>query len=302
MRYVDCNVCGKDNWFVRLSSTLGNGSQPEVEAFRCTSSGYGEHTQIVECAVCGHVYANPTWEDEELLTAYEDVEDEVYVSERAGRVLTFKKHLAHLEKFTGKGLGRDLLDVGAYVGVFVQVAQEAGWNAMGIEPSSWAVDHAKTNGLAIYEGTLDSGILVGKKFDVITMWDVIEHVQYPKQELEKAFALLKPGGMIAVHTMDISSPTARLMGKRWPWYMAMHVHYFGRESLGRVLTDVGYDIVWSGTEGRYLRMGYLATRLGGLNRGVGSLAHDLVQRFELGETAVPINFGDLFTVIAQRPV
>ena len=67
-------------------------------------------------------------------------------------------------------------------------------------------------------------------FDVITMWDVIEHVDDPLSELRsKAYSLLKPGGVIVVHTMNIDSVTARLMGRTVVRLMDMHIHYFGRK-------------------------------------------------------------------------
>ena len=300
MKYVNCIICHSDNWFVRYPSTLNGTRSPQVEAFRCTNSGYGEHTQIVECFECGHVYANPTWESAELLTAYETVEDETYVDEREGRELTFQKHLEEVEKLTGPANGRTLLDVGAYIGVFVEIAQRSGWDAMGVEPSTWGVGEAKKRNLNVIEGTLAAPELVGKQFDVITLWDVIEHVQEPRAELEAAFKLLKPGGLVVVHTMDVESLTARVMRHRWPWYMAMHVHYFGKTTLSRLVSEVGFDVELVQTEGRYLRMGYLASRVGGISAGFGRIADTAIRRANLAEKPVPVNFGDLFTVYAKK--
>jgi SAM-dependent methyltransferase len=300
MIYVNCNLCGADDWHIRFPATLKNTDELDVAVFRCTSPGYGTHPQIVKCNHCGLVYANPRWSPEELVQAYAAVEDEIYVKEREGRELTFQKHLAALEKYTGQSNGRSLLDVGAYIGVFVEVAAASGWNASGIEPSQWAVDQAAERGLAVYEGTLETHF-DGQRFDVVTMWDVIEHFADPMSELRKAFQLLKPGGWLAVHTMNIDSLTARLLGTHWPWLMDMHLYYFSDKSLSAMLHDAGYQVIWSGTQGRYLRLGYLATRLAAFNKHLGSLAHLLVHRLGANEIAIPVNFGDLFTVYARRP-
>jgi 2-polyprenyl-3-methyl-5-hydroxy-6-metoxy-1,4-benzoquinol methylase len=302
MENVNCNLCGRDEWRVRYPSTLHSSQELDVDVFRCTSPGYGSHTQIVECNHCGLVYANPRWTMAEIEAAYEAVEDETYVDERAGREITFRKHLAALEKWTGPGNGRALLDVGAYIGVFVEAAAGSGWDAWGIEPSNWAVDQAQKQGLPVYQGTQDAPILDEKLFDVVTMWDVIEHVSNPVGELKKSFDLLKPGGWLAVHTMNIDSMTARLMGSRWPWLMDMHLTYFSQKTLAAMLRTAGFEVIWSGTQGRYLSLGYLATRLGGLHEGLGRAASSLVQRLRLERTAIPINSGDLFTVYAQRPL
>lgn len=300
MTHIICNLCGQDDWKLRFPATL-NGADLDVRAFRCTSSGYGHHPQIVECKQCGYVYANPRPGTNQLLSAYTAVEDHTYLQEREGRELTFQKHLASLEKVTGPAHNRRLLDVGAYIGVFVEIAQQAGWQTCGVEPSQWAVGEAKKRNLPVIQGTQDTPQLAGQTFDVITMWDVIEHVDDPAGEIHKAHHLLNPGGILVLHTMDIDSLTARLMGKRWPWLMDMHIHYFSQATLAQMLEQKGFQIITSGAQGRYLRLGYVATRVGGLNKTLGRIVTALVNGLKLAEVAIPINFGDLFTVYAQKP-
>ena len=299
--YVNCNLCGRDNWTVRFPATLQGVSKVDVSAFRCTAATYGRHPQIVQCRYCGYVYANPRWQEDDLLDAYQAVEDEAYVRERQGRELTFTRHLAALEEVTGPPAGRSLLDVGAYIGVFVEVARASGWDACGVEPSEWAVRAARRRDLPIIQGTQNSPELTGRCFDVITMWDVIEHVDAPADELARAYQLLKPGGWLAVHTMDIDSLAARLMGRRWPWLMEMHIHYFNRRTLAQMLRKQRFEVVWVGVQGRYLRLEYLATRVEGLNQTLGRWLLRLVRRLGLSRLVVPVNFGDLFTVYARRP-
>jgi 2-polyprenyl-3-methyl-5-hydroxy-6-metoxy-1,4-benzoquinol methylase len=300
MVHVNCNLCGRDDWEIRFPATM-HGGQLNVNAFSCTNPGYGHHPQIVQCRHCAYVYANPRWSSEDLIEAYTAVEDETYVMERQGRELTFRKHLQELEKRTGPANGRLLLDVGAYIGVFVEVAAEAGWNAWGVEPSQWAAAEAQNRGLSVIFGTQDAPELAERQFDVVTMWDVIEHVDDPSAELAKAHRLLKPGGWLVVHTMDIDSLAARLLGARWPWLMDMHLHYFSQKTLAQMLKNNGYEILWSGPQGRYLRLNYLASRIGGFNRYLGHLATKVINGLRLGGIAIPINFRDLFTVYARRP-
>jgi hypothetical protein len=301
MIHVNCNVCGRDDWRVRFAATTGNESRPEVDAFRCTCSGYGSHQQIVQCRHCDHVYANPRWEADELLSAYEAVEDQTYVLERAGRERTFRHHLSALEKIIGPGAGRPLLDVGAYTGIFVEVALARGWRALGVEPSQWAASLAQASDLPVIQGTLDSAALDDRRFEVITMWDVIEHLDDPAAEVARARALLRPGGVMAIHTMDIESLMARIMGRRWPWLMDMHIEYFSQATMKRLLEDQGLEVIWSGPQGRYLSLGYLASRVVGVSRPLGHLAQSAVRRAGLTGRFVPVNFGDLFTVYARRP-
>lgn len=301
MKSVKCNYCGRDDYRIRYPAVHNNREEPGVEAFRCTSAGYGNHAQIVQCRHCGHFYSNPRMSAEELIEAYTAVEDETYVAEQMGREQTFAHHLATLERYTGPGQGRHLLDVGAYVGVFVQVALASGWQASGLEPSRWAVEAARQAGIPVIEGTLDAEWLGGRRFDALTMWDVIEHFADPMSELRKANKLLNPGGVIAIHTMDIDSLMARLMGRRWPWLMDMHVHYFSQRSLRQFVEKAGYETIWVGAQGRYLSLGYLVTRMNGLSQPLGRFLGKLVKNSGQERSTVRVNFGDLITIFARRP-
>ena len=154
MERVSCNLCGADDAVVRFPSTLPTAaSLADSTAYRCTYSGYGVHPTIVQCRRCGLVYANPRQEETRILETYEAVQDPLYIEEREGRVLTFEHHLRPLERLTGPPNGRRLLDVGAYTGVFVEIAARHGWDAWGVEPSHWAVQEARKRGLQVVQGT-----------------------------------------------------------------------------------------------------------------------------------------------------
>ncbi len=298
---VPCYLCGSTDWRERYPATIPyEEAAADWSAYRCTSAGYGLHHTIVQCRQCGLVYTNPRWLGGEILHNYEVVEDDLYLQEREGRVLTFRHHLQPLQLVTGPPAGRRLLDVGCYTGVFVEIAADAGWDAWGVDPSSWAVGEARGAGLQVVEGTLASAGFPAEHFDVITMWDVIEHVSNPAFELREAHRLLRPGGTLVVHTMDIDSLFARTMGRRWPWLMEMHLYYFSQATLRQMVEQAGYQVISSAPQGRYTRMGYLVTRVRAFSRPVAWVMGRVVEAVHLQEVAVPINLGDLFTLYARK--
>jgi hypothetical protein len=138
-------------------------------------------------------------------------------------------------------------------------------------------------------------------YDVLTLWDVIEHVTDPLAEIQRAHRLLKPGGLLAAHTMDIDSLFARLMGARWPWLMEMHIYFFSRRTLTALLEKAGFKVIRAAPQGRYLRLGYFATRVGGLlGQPAGRALGGLFKLLRLSQAPIPINLGDLFTAYAVK--
>jgi 2-polyprenyl-3-methyl-5-hydroxy-6-metoxy-1,4-benzoquinol methylase len=301
MEYVPCNLCGSTQTKLVFPSTIPDRSQPQnAEAYRCTSSGYGRHHAIVQCLNCGLIYSNPRWDDAELMDSYEAVEDPLYLQEREGRVLTFEHHLRPLEKITGEAAGRKLLDVGCYIGVFLEIATRHGWDALGIEPSQWAAEQARKNGLNVIHGTLASMNLPTESFDVVTLWDVIEHLSDPMAEIQRVHRVLKPGGLIVIHTMDIDSPFARVMGGKWPWLMEMHIYYFSQRTMAAMLEKASFCVIRSGPQGRFQTLGYLGTRFTALFGKPGRPVDKALNATRLRRMTVPINLGDLFTVYARK--
>lgn len=297
---IPCNLCGSRDAELVYPSSLKNDNLNAMD-IRCTSSAYGIHPPIVRCRNCGLVYANPRWDSSIVAESYSVVEDPTYVDEREGRVLTFSRNLKPFETLVAPNSHtRRLLDVGCHIGVMVELAQAAGWEAWGVEPSTWASEQARGRGLQVVTGTLADAKLDEGYFDVVTMWDVIEHLTDPAAEVRQVHRVLKRGGIFAIHTIDIESRFARMMGKRWPWLMEMHLYYFSPRTLGKMLERQGFTVVRSSAQGRFLRLGYLTTRIEPYNKSLSRAVHGAAERLKLAQVAIPVNFGDLFTLYARK--
>ncbi|GAB4339725.1 MAG: hypothetical protein Kow0099_15080 [Candidatus Abyssubacteria bacterium] len=134
-----------------------------------------------------------------------------------------------------------VLDVGCATGFFLEAALERGWAAYGVEPNPYAYEQARREfGDRVFLGTIETGSINGLSFDVIFMFDVLEHVRDPLGTLVRAGALLRNGGLVAIATPDIASMSARLLGRRWPHLKSEHQFYFSSHSLSRLLARAGF--------------------------------------------------------------
>ncbi len=258
--YVNCPLCGTNNYILRYPATVPASREKNVEHFRCTSHNLSEHSDIVQCKECGMVYNNPQPDPAELLNIYKDVEDPLYLEETKAREYTFKRSLDQLHHFI-KPPGK-LLDIGCYTGAFMQVAGAEGWEVSGLEISTWAADIArKAQKGPVYEVTLDQLPLASGSFDVITSWDVMEHLPQPAAFLQNAANLLKPGGILAFSTHMVDSWAVRLLGTRYPFFMDMHLVHFSRSTVKQILEDQDYELLRIASHHRILRTGYFLEKL-----------------------------------------
>jgi len=112
-------------------------------------------------------------------------------------------------------------------------------------------------------------------------------------------AALRPGGVFAVSTMDVDSLFAKVLGRRWPWYMQMHLVYFSRRTLGELLRRCGFEVVEITRHRRIVRVSYAVSRLGTYSRTAERVARTLTRPF--ADRTVGVDLGDIVTVVARKP-
>ena len=197
-----------------------------------------------------------------------------------------------------------LLDVGCHVGTFLELAEQAGSRSPASSRRAGPPSRANSRIAGpVHSGAVEDAPMPEHGYDVVTLWDVIEHLPDPALDLRAIFGALRPGGILAISTMDVDSLFARRRRKRWPWYMQMHLVYFSRRTLCR-------DAAPGGLRDRRRapapparaplvprlaarRLRPLAARRAGaaLTRGAGSAT-----------ARVGVKLGDIFTVIARKPL
>jgi len=290
-----CYLCKGGRLRQRFAARDG-GAPEGAAAYNCTSFGHRSHPPIWECRDCGMLFQWPMRSAHELLRAYQDVEDPLYVAEKGNRYHTFRRVLRAL----GPAGGRTLLDVGAYCGYFLDVAREGGFRPEGLELSRWAAGHARSLGFTVHGVPLEELAAKGTQYDVVTLWDVVEHFADPREELAAAFRLVRPGGRIYLSTIDASSLVARLLGGQWPWLMDMHLFYFGRATLAALLEEVGFRVTDVRTYTHIISADYLLRKVGASFTPAAPVLEGL-RRVVPGGWAIPFNLGDNMLMAAERP-
>ncbi len=286
---VPCNLCGS-----------------EKRKPYCPENGL----RLVQCEDCGLVYVNPRPDPRELYALYGEtyfhnnqsgvVGYTNYLKDEPNIRRTFAGRLQRLSQFIKPG---KLLDVGCAAGFFLDEARKAGWQVQGLDVSSFAVQYAAENfKLDVQQGSFTDLPFPSNSYDLISMWDVIEHVPNPKSYIARAAELLKKGGVFVMATPDVDSIPARLTGKRWVGFKLSeeHVYYFSARTLGKMLEEAGFEVIDTRHVGKYVTVRLFIDRLGMYLPLLSGLLQLFEKTFRLSERAAYVNPYDIMAITARK--
>ena len=248
-RMVRCCLCGSDHFKVLYHDELGD---------QLPTLGYSFSTQtrktyqIVRCRNCGLVFTNPM---PRLATAYAGTIDPHVFESRYQRRTAARHQIRKILRHRRAGR---LLDVGCSTGSFLDVAAKY-FEVEGIELSRWAREQAQR-----HHKVLDVSLAElppTPAYDVVTLWDVIEHLEDPAAELDAIAERMRTGGIIAIYTGDLDAWLPRLLGKQWWWFQGMHLHYFSRKTLTMLLQKAGFEVLEVSINTRYFQLFSLANSM-----------------------------------------
>ncbi len=251
-----CFLCGASRWQVR-----------------CRIGAY----EVRECQGCGLCRTHPIPDK----SAYLDINRSLYTAER--RILTYDSRRAELRKRYTRQLdqierlhgapGKTLLDVGCSIGVFASAAKARGYQVRGVELAEETARYAQaTFGLDVFCGTLEEAHYPDQSFDVVTLWDVLEHVGNPIGLLCETRRILKDGGLLVVQCPNVRSKMASIGGERWIWWTVPdHLTHFDPNTMTRLLRRCGFAVAsmetWEPPQDSLLNLLTAATRVGSEDKG-----------------------------------
>ena len=298
---VPCTLCGGADYEIVSPARFDQDvTSDDLRKVYSASSDHILLDQLVRCHSCGLVYVNPRIEESALLESYASAVDPVFVSQNSERVATFKRSLKWICKAAGVVPSRELslLDVGCAGGAFLKAASDFGFKVTGIEPSRWMGDYARSlYNVNVQEGTLTQDMFRRETFDIVTLWDVIEHLSHPHEVLQTVHDCLKPGGLLVVTYPDIGSTAARILGSHWPFYLSVHLSYYNRETMREQLRRASFNVLHMRAYWQSLTFGYLFTRLSKY-LPVSRLS-PFVHRSTLGSISITYNMGQTLVIATK---
>jgi 2-polyprenyl-3-methyl-5-hydroxy-6-metoxy-1,4-benzoquinol methylase len=222
--------------------------RPFTESLPCDLCESLEHELLfvkegfrhVRCTSCGLVFVNPRLKDHlnfQVSTGTGSMgEDEL----SAAQVRRLRRELAQLEPF--RRLSR-ILEIGAGRGWFLSEALKMGWHVMAVEINSDAVEHLRHKDIRdIITLPAEQLDVSENSFDVVRMWDVIEHLNSPKKAVEAVFKALRPGGLFTLSTTNFASLSRRVNGPEWVYLNgADHIFLFEPLTITRLLREIGFS-------------------------------------------------------------
>ena len=211
---------------------------------RAYDTAGSDSVNIRECADCTFAWQFPIGRSVEQSIQYFDV---AYAGGGRSRSTYFsadrKAGIASLEFEFVSSLPvreRTLLDIGAGAGFFAGLAAEHGWLVTAVDPALEIDRVAAFQRVTAIRGTTEQ-VPKGAVFDVVTLWDVIEHATDPLEMLQDAQRFLRPGGWLVLETGNYKS-AARVMAGRAHWMFQLdHRWYFSPESLELLLSESGFS-------------------------------------------------------------
>lgn len=267
--------------------------------------------QIVKCVECTMVYVNPRLRERSIYEIYEKnyFQRDGYTFEDFGygdydltahlRDQTFKRWYDEALPFL-KVQGGRALDVGCATGRFLMILREKNWQARGIELDKGMCSELKEKGFDVNNMRLDEQD-IDTKYDLITLFDVVEHLPNVQSDFKKLHTLLSDEGSIIMVTPNIESVQSKLFGKRWFQLKPReHISYFSPITLKRIAELNGLKVVTSFATGQYADLGFINHRLRRYDFQILSSIFDkFIGLFGLKDRSWYVGTGSTFVILQK---
>lgn len=192
------------------------------------------HAFLVHCQSCGLVFGERIPSQQELTDHYAKYPRHTSISP-----LTIKRYEELLEQFEPYRRTNKMLDVGCGDGHFLATAKKKGWQVFGTEYTSDACEPARAKGITMHEGLIQS-FSSESDFDVVTSFEVLEHITDANEHVAAIHKLMRKGGLFYFTTPNFNSFSRRWLGGKWKIIeYPEHLTYFTPKTAENLLVKAG---------------------------------------------------------------
>lgn len=265
-----------------------------------------KYKDMLECAVCGHTRYAGNLEDNKIIGLYGREyffggEYSNYIADRKMIEKNFKLRLKVLERYLSRSHHKRLLEIGSAFGFFLNTARSYFNTVVGIDVCPEGVCYSKEIfGLDVIDGDFLKYDFGNRKFDVVCLWDTIEHLKDPQLYVEKIANCTEGGSLLAITTGDVESFVARFEKRKWRlMHPPTHLHYFSNRSLIKLLQDKGFEIIYNRYCGFYRTFDLALYRIFALGKGKKNI-YDFLSKTGFSDLGFYLNLYDIRYVIAKK--
>jgi len=289
--FISCHMCGESR------------QQPLFETAKLKKNGKKAWSyRVVRCPSCGFLYRNPNILPERLGDLYANNYSNFLTGEYSqNRQRRYRQTMDAFSPVFDNGEGRRLLDFGCGAGLFLELAEERGFDACGVDLSSDSVEQANErlkSATAYFGNPEDIPEISRGGFDVLTLWSVLAHLPRPVEDFTTFRNLLAPGGVLLILTVNAQSLLLKAYGPGWSGFTRNHLMFYSRDTLPLLLKKAGFagvafepfygDTVEAGTSDlseqqvRRLRREVAATDGGNMMRAMAFADDDAIKQWGEG--------------------
>lgn len=297
-----CAVCGGGTVNPVYPGTIVLADQRDPAVYFSSSRRVAGYLPIVRCARCGLLMTSPRDDEVTLGRIYSELTDRSGGQEDEAGRRNRADELALVARYKLPP-GR-LLDVGCGAGLFVCWAQKAGWEATGVDASARAVAGGgleRCPGVRFRAGLLSEVDFPAGSFEVVTLWNVLEHLPRPAETLDRIRTWLARDGWLFLSLPNADSRTARLMGKRWVLLLREHLWYFSPATMATLLSRSGFVLADARPKLVSASVAHIVGRLAQSSGSTGKVAGRLCWIGALRRLTVRFSVGEMYVVARRAP-
>ncbi|HEX7042356.1 MAG TPA: class I SAM-dependent methyltransferase, partial [Patescibacteria group bacterium] len=203
---------------------------------------FSKNYSLYECSDCSFIFTFPQPKETKQINQRIYDSKEELESRIANFPIEYQRAKEHVLKFKKYKKSGRYLDVGCSYGIGLKAAKDLGFDVLGVEPTKKAAEYAKKHfNVKVIQKTLENAKIKTNSFDVVSLYDVLEHIPNPNKFLQEIRRILKPHGLLVIQSPNIESVAFTLLRTNWNWLLVPnHLWHFSKASISNILDKNGF--------------------------------------------------------------